>query len=429
MVVITNVPELIKSTGNFDNLKIDDQNASRSIFYDSKGSSDAVVVLKQANQAYIKQYQSDHPGYILNLAADVDQTDPIALANARFVSAPREVQFTIAYYDLTGKRIDATTSTHKVGETVVVSPVAPTNYVLANGQLQMNYLMQWGLNEVDFLVTPKVTTTTQTKTVSRTITVQTQAGQTNNVVQTVTFTRNGYLNQVTKQTTYSPWSFGGQYQFSSYQLKPMDGYTADVVPAVIVTPDSSDTTVNVTYHKLAAVYSVDYQLANGTVVKNVAVTPERDGTIHLTAPQGYRLLTSVTDVQVGSSSQKLAVLVAPAEQTYTAHETLPNTVTEPLTKTVTRTVKITLPNGHVRTIKQSVKFERTATVQSDGTVKYSNWQAIGRAQFNKVFVPKRRGYHLVITDTSGKALTAVEKINTVTAAMDDAVVNVKYVKD
>ena len=336
---------------------------------------------------------------------------------------------TISYFDTTGKLVDSVTSTHKFGDTVLIAPVAPTNYVLVSGQPKTDYLVQSGLNEVDFLVEPKLTTSAETKTVSRTIKVQTPDGRTNNVVQTVTFTRNGYLNQVTKQTTYSLWSFGGQYQFSSYQLKPIDGYTADVIPAVSVTPDSLDTMVNVAYHQIPAVYSVDYQLANGTVVKNVSVTPERDGTIHLMAPQGYRLLTTVTDVQVGHSSQKLAVLVAPAEQTYTVHDDLPNTVMEPLSKTVTRTVTITMPNGHVRTVKQSVKFERTATVNADGTVSYSNWQAVGRAQFNKVFAAKRHGYHLVITDASGKALSGVDKINNVTAEMDDEVLNVKYVKD
>ena len=419
MAVITNVPELIRATGDIDNLKIDDQDASRSIFYDSKGSSDAIQVLKDANQAYIKQYQNDHPGYILNLAADVDQTDPLALANARFVSVPREVHFTIAYYDLTGKLVDSTTSTYKVGETVAVSPVAPANYVLANGQLSMNYLMHWGLNEVDFLVAPKVTTTTQTKTVSRTITVQTPDGQTNNVVQTVAFTRNGYLNQVTKQTTYSPWSFNGQYQFSGYLPKPIDGYTADVVPTVIVTPDSSDTTVKVAYHPISAAYEVDYQLADGTLINKAQNVATNDGMLHLTAPQGYRLLTTVTDVQVGSSSQKLAVLVAPVKQTYTVHDDLPSGVTEPLTKTVTRTVKITMPNGHTRTVKQAVKFTRTATVNADGTVSYGNWQVIGRAQFNKIFVPKRFGYQL-----SGQA----DKV-AVTANMTDSVVEIKYIKN
>ena len=354
---------------------------------------------------------------------------PLASRDFHIEYSRHSYPVTVNYYDIDGKLVDSVTSTHKFGDTVSIAPVAPTNYVLVSGQAKTDYLMRSGLNEADFLVEPKVMMTTQTKTVSRTIKVQAPDGQLNNVVQTVTFTRNGYLNQVTKQITYSPWSFGGQYQFSGYQPKPVDGYTADVISTVTVTPDSLDTTVNVAYHQISAVYSVAYQLANGTVVKNVSVTPDRDGTIHLTAPQGYRLLTTVTDVQVGPSSQKLAVLVAPAEQTYTVHDDLPSGVTEPLIKTVTRTVKITMPNGHIRTVKQSVKFERTVTVKADGTVSYGDWQAIGRAQFNKVFVPKRRGYHLVITDASGKALTAVEKINTVTAAMNDAVVSVKYVKD
>ena len=100
IAVITNVPELIKSTGDIDNLKIDDQNASRSIFYDSKGSSDAVQVLKDANQAYIDKYEQDHPNYLLALDASVDQTDPIALANASFVTVPKEVNLTIHFEDI-----------------------------------------------------------------------------------------------------------------------------------------------------------------------------------------------------------------------------------------------------------------------------------------------------------------------------------------
>lgn len=355
--------------------------------------------------------------------------DPLSSRDFHITYTRRSYPVTVHYYDLSGKLVDSVTSEHKFGDLVSISPVAPADYVLVNGQAKIDYLMQLGLNEADFLVEPKVTQTTETKMVSRTIKIQTPDGQTKNVVQTVKFVRNDYLNQVTKQMIYSPWSFGGQYQFSSYQPKLIDGYTVDVASGVIVTPDSSDTMVSLAYHKLVADYSVDYQLANGTVVKNVSVTPESDGLIHLTAPQGYRLVTTVTDVQVGPSSQKLVALVAPVEQTYTAHDDLPSGVTEPLTKTVTRMVKIMMPNGHVRTIKQSVKFERTATVDSAGHVTYGNWQAIGRAQFNKVFVPKWRGYHLVITDASGKALTAVEKINTVTAEMSDAVVNVKYVKD
>ena len=88
IAVITNVPELIKATGDIDNLKIDDQDASRSIFYDSKGSNDAIKVLTDANNQYIADYHKANPTKVLKLADTVDRNDPIALANASFVTVP-----------------------------------------------------------------------------------------------------------------------------------------------------------------------------------------------------------------------------------------------------------------------------------------------------------------------------------------------------
>ena len=346
--------------------------------------------------------------------------DPLSSRDFHITYMRRSYPVTVNYYDLSGTLISSSELQHLFADSFDVVPSIPANYVLAPGQsthLTVSY--NTSDNQLDLVVIPRVTVSTDSRTVTRTIKVQMPDGQIQNVVQTVTFVRNDYLNQVTKQMTYSPWSFNSQYQFSGYQPKPIDGYTAEMAPAVVVTPDSSDTMLSLTYHKLAAVYSVDYQLANGTTIANVTVTPGSGGMVHLTAPQGYRLLTSVSDVRFDHSSQKLTVLVAPAVQTYTAHDTLPNTVTEPLIKTITRTIKVTMPNGRVRTVKQSVKFERTATVKADGTVAYSNWQAIGRAQFSRVFVPKRAGYHL--TGQSDKLM--------VTADMTNSVVNIKYVKN
>ena len=353
--------------------------------------------------------------------------NPLASRDFHITYSRRSYPVTVNYYDIDGKLVNSTTSMHKFGDTVPIVPVTPTNYVLVSGQVKTDYLTGLGLNEVDFLVEPKLTTTAETKTVSRTITVQTPDGQTNNVVQTVTFVRNSYLNQVTKQATYSPWSFGGQYQFSGYQPKPMAGYTANVVSSVIVTPDSLDTTVNVVYHKIPVVYEIDYKLANGTLVTKAQGVATGDGTIHLTAPQGYRLLTTVTDVQVGSSSRKLTVLVVPAEQIYTAYSTLPSSVTEPLTKTVTRTINITMPNGRVRRIVQQVHFVRTVTVVANGKVTYSNWTGVGQTSFDRLFVPKRRGYRLVMTDNQDQTLIGVNQM-VVDPTMNNVVINVKYVK-
>ena len=92
IAVITDVPELIRATGDINNLKIDDQDASRSIFYDSKGSSDAIKVLTDANNQYIADYNKANPTKVLKLADTVDQNDPISLANASFVTKPSSEQ-------------------------------------------------------------------------------------------------------------------------------------------------------------------------------------------------------------------------------------------------------------------------------------------------------------------------------------------------
>lgn len=351
------------------------------------------------------------------------------VSDVYYVIDPNPEQLVINYYDLAGKLVASKQVAGYTDQRVSLSYSLPAGYVLVTQSQPTSYQFNAGHNELDFVVEPRVTMTVDSRTVTRTIKVQTPDGQMKKVVQTVKFVRNGYLNQVTKQTTYSPWSFGGQYQFSGYQPKPIDGYTVDVAPAVVVTPASSDTMLSLAYHKVPGAYEVHYQLANGKAVANVSVTPGSDGRIQLTAPAGYRLLTSINILRAGFNSQNFVVLVVPDEQTYKVHDLLPSGVKEPLIKTITRTVKITMPNGHVRTVKQAVKFERMATVKADGTVLYSDWQAIGRAQFNQVFVPKRHGYQLVITDASGKILSDVDKIDNVTVAMNDEVVNVKYVKN
>lgn len=245
--------------------------------------------------------------------------------------------------------------------------------------------------------------------------------------QTFTFKRDALLDVVTGQITYGPWSANGQYILAPAKLAPIDGYQLTGNTAVVVTPDSSNQLVKVIYQPLKPIMQLQYVTADGQLVgEKTDGVADRDGMVKLVAPAGYKLATASDQLKLSAGTFKVTVI--PDVQTYTVHDTLPNTVTEPLIKTITRTIKITMPNGHVRTIKQSVKFERAVKVDSAGHVTYGNWQAIGRVQFNKVFLPKRHGYHLVITDTSGKALTDVTKVNNVTAEMNDEVVSVKYVK-
>lgn len=139
-------------------------------------------------------------------------------------------------------------------------------------------------------------------------------------------------------------------------------------------------------------------------------------------PAGYHLATNANSVKkLDRLSQEYDVLVAPIQRTVMPYER-DLAVTEPLAKLVTRTIKITLANGHQRVIRQQVRFERRAVIDNTGKVSYTDWQAIGSDRFNKLNVPKQRGWKLEITGGN------LVRIDHVKESDGNQVVTVKYVR-
>ena len=139
----------------------------------------------------------------------------------------------------------------KTGETVDVNINVPEHYHVTN-QVVKNYTFKASENP-DIVVELGHDTqiVSDSKTVTRTINVTDPNGQKTNHVQTVTLTRTGAKDLVTGQTSWSAWSTGS---FPSYQTPEIDGYTANQsVPAMTVTSDTQDSTVNINYQKNASV--------------------------------------------------------------------------------------------------------------------------------------------------------------------------------
>lgn len=139
----------------------------------------------------------------------------------------------------------------KTGETVDVNIDVPEHYHVTN-QVVKNYTFKASENP-DIVVELGHDTqiVSDSKTVTRTINVTDPNGQKTNHVQTVTLTRTGAKDLVTGQTSWSAWSTGS---FPSYQIPEIDGYTANQsVPAMTVTSDTQDSTVNINYQKNASV--------------------------------------------------------------------------------------------------------------------------------------------------------------------------------
>ena len=411
------------------------------------------------------------PGYELSTAAPMVVSGQAVIGQPvsaqadgsvlQFELVPSVQKVLISYVDQAGHVVAQQNIIGKTGETVDLPNFLPDGWTIYRGQTVPSKIT-FGVhnNNLDFVVThvlafvsadanirpgdriagtvgktypAGIAADNLNKTVTRTIRVKLSSGSTKTVTQTVQFSRNAVVDAVTGQVTYLGWSENGSHLFAGYVPVPVDGYRIDAIKSLTVTPDSQDSTVDVAYISVAKPITINYKTADGKVVATVTdAKADSAGNIQLLAPAGYVLSTNVDKVKVRDVTDNVYdVLVRPDSHVVTANDhNLPAAVSEnDLRKTVTRTILITMPNGKVRTIKQKVTFVRTANVDSQGALLgYNAWQAIGRAQFNGVFIPKRAGYNLQITDAgSGQLLDKIAK-TVVTPDMVDDTIRVNYVK-
>ena len=267
-----------------------------------------------------------------------------------------------------------------------------------------------------------------TSTIHRQILIKDDTGKVvKTVPQTITFIRNAVVDAVTGQVQYFNWSYNGQYVLPSYQPDVRSGYRIQAAPSIQVTPTSKLTDVVLQYQVIPAPQKVAFVTNDGKTL--ITKDLPSDGNFSSLVPVGYQAETASSTISHPNltNATTYKVLVKPQTTTYTSGDQLPSQVTEPLTKTITRTINITMPNGRVRKVVQRVRFNRTVTVTATGEVTYGNWAGVGQTSFNHLFVPKRHDYQLVMTDNHGQTLTGVNKM-LVDATMDNMVVNVKYIK-
>lgn len=162
--------------------------------------------------------------------------------------------------------------TGKTDETVKVPVELPANYHV-DGKTPTDYTFKAKDNQ-DIVINlgHDTQTVTRSKTVKRTIKLELPGETDNSVVQQVTFTRHGIKDLVTGKTTWGSWDHNGKYQFDSYAPQTIAGYeaTSDKVDSLLVTPESKDSEVTISYHKLATKLTVNPQ----TSQEPAAYTPK-----------------------------------------------------------------------------------------------------------------------------------------------------------
>ena len=230
---------------------------------------------------------------------------------------------------------------------------------------------------------------------------------------TITLVRTAIKDLVTSHVTYGEWQNPNDQRFADFTVPQLTGYTAsrDLIPAYMPNGEDTTLTYNITYSANEQAVLVVYQDDQKHVIGQTAVTGRTDQEVAIdfteALPDGWVLVNGQPDHQAvtftGSAMAPIVVEIAHGQASvksddsktpqdrlpYTKNDFYPSSVGyNKLNRTITRAIKVVYPDGQTDLINQTVKFKRSATVDTvTKAVVYGEWQVIGNDYFNE-FVPK-----------------------------------------
>ncbi|MBB1069396.1 KxYKxGKxW signal peptide domain-containing protein [Limosilactobacillus sp. RRLNB_1_1] len=313
----------------------------------------------------------------------------------------------IIYRDSTGKEIGQTSLTAKTGETIKITPVAPTNWQIAPGQDIPTVVTATanGIPAVVITVEPQTETVQEHKTVTRTIIEHLPSGD-KTVVQTVKLTGTGTKNLVNGKVTALKWTTG---QFAAFTPETVPGYTTNmsIVPVENVTFESADSTVEITYSKIPTPTDsqqvIQYQDENGTIISTKTIKGQAgtEVTFNPQIPTNWQAVNAVPST-IKIAGGTTVILIQPQVEAVQKH------------KTVTRTIIEYLPSGNKKVV-QTVELTGDGTKNLvTGEVSNLKWNSGKFAAFTPETVA---GY------TASPAVIAVEPV---TVDTNNQTVDVAY---
>ena len=368
----------------------------------------------------------------------------------------------ISYVDSNGKEVGQTALTGKTGQSVAVTPEAPTGWIIVAGQdiPKSVTATATGIPTVTVRVEHSTTIVTPknpekdiptgpvpgdpsknyekmeslTASPTRTIVVTDPSGRTTKVTQTVNFTRTATFDEVTGEITYSNWASSEPTEWSEYTAPEVAGYTAtSSVSAKTVTAETADETVNISYTANNQTGKISYVDSQGNEVGQTALTGKTDQSVAVTpeAPSGWRIVSgqdipkSVTATATGIPTVTVKVehsttIVTPE----TPEKDIPTGPVpgdpsknyekmESLTASPTRTIVVTDPSGRTANVTQTVNFTRMATFDEvTGEITYSDWISSEPTEWPEYTAPEVAGY-TATSSVSAKPVTAETKNETV----------------
>ena len=303
------------------------------------------------------------------------------------------------------KTIKSTPVTGKTGETIDVNVTVPDRYETTNTPAETYTFKPDGNQDITVELTHKTTSVSDSKTVTRTINVTNPDGRAKTTKQATTLTRQGTKDLVTNDIQWGNWSTGS---FDEFNVPELTGYTPSQsqVQSEPVTSDTQDSVVNISYTANDQLIHIIYKDGDKTI-KSDPVSGKTGETVkvNINVPDGYEATTtSVTDYTFKPDGNKDLVVEL-------KHKT--SSVSD--SRTVTRTINVTSPDGSVKTTKQTATLTRTGVKDAvTGQVTWDDWST---GSWNEFDVPTVAGYTPTQTKVAGEQ---------VTSDTQDSVVNVSY---
>ena len=344
---------------------------------------------------------------------------------------PKSQLQTINYVDQNGNLIKTQNFTGTIGETIKPEFNLPVGWRLLAGQQLPESLVIQKVNvpltiqiEHDLVEQPA-----ETRTVSRTIVLNLPNGKTQTKVQSAKFTRTVTRDLVTNQFIYGEWQRQGQ--FDQFDVPTIAGYLANLnqVPMIVPTADSADSTVQIQYEPQIETQLIQYVYANGAasqVISEQSLAGKTGEwlTFKLTVPKNWQLANTQSVpamIQIKADADPIIILIQHKQKDVTD-------IADDTERIVTRTIKITYPNGQIENIVQKAVFDRSATEDEvTGQIVYGKWY--GSDVFEAVVIPKIEGWQPSLSQVEQSVPNAntPDSTATITYSQAQSVFVIQYV--
>lgn len=189
-------------------------------------------------------------GYVPTIAVvgqqAVTSTTADTTVNISYLAADQSIN--IIYMD-GSQVVQVVPLSGQTGETVPTNIVAPANYHILNDPASSYTFLPSGNHDIIVELGHDIEHGQETKTITRTINVYLPDGRVETIKQVATLHRSKTTDKVTGESTYGPWSEDPN-AWQEYVPANIPGYMVDPadVPAVVVTADQQDVTVNIHYY-------------------------------------------------------------------------------------------------------------------------------------------------------------------------------------